>query len=65
MRGFFLGGAAGLLSVLLSNLTDSSFVPRTEHVYLWLAIGVMYGQFAKIAATAQSAAPRAAGDRRL
>jgi len=64
MRGFFLGGAAGLLSMLLSNLTDSSFVPRTEHVYLWLAIGVMYGQLAKNAATAQSAAPRAAGDRR-
>ena len=43
LRGFYLGAAAGLLSILVSDLTDSSLAPRPEQVYLWLAIGVMYG----------------------
>jgi hypothetical protein len=60
LRGFYLGGAAALLSVLASNLTDSSFLPRTEHVFLWLAIGMMYGQLAKQAAGHRSDATRPA-----
>ena len=43
LRGFHLGAAAALASVLVSNLTDSSLLPRPEHVYLWFAIGMMYG----------------------
>ncbi len=63
LRGFFLGGAAGLLTVLVSNLTDSSFVPRPEQAFLWLAIGMMYGWQAKRAAGAQSAAAHAESGR--
>ncbi|HEX9396128.1 MAG TPA: O-antigen ligase family protein [Burkholderiales bacterium] len=44
LRGFFLGAAAALVAMLVSNITDSSLLPRPEHVYLWFAIGMMYGQ---------------------
>jgi O-antigen ligase len=44
LRGFFLGAAAALVAVLVSDITDSSLLPRPEHVYLWFAIGMMYGQ---------------------
>ena len=44
LRGFFLGAAAGLLALLISYLTDSSLLPRPEQAFLWLAIGMMYGQ---------------------
>src|SRR5256885_699164 len=51
MRGFYLGAAAGLASLLISYVTDSSLMPKPEQVFLWLAIGMMYGQLAKKAAT--------------
>jgi len=44
LRGFYLGAAAALAAVLVSDLTDSSLLPRPEHVYLWFAIGMMYGR---------------------
>jgi O-antigen ligase len=44
MRGFYLGAAAGLASLLISYVTDSSLMPRPEQVFLWLAVGMMYGQ---------------------
>jgi O-antigen ligase len=44
LRGFFLGASAGLLALLISYLTDSSLLPRPEQAFLWLAIGMMYGQ---------------------
>ena len=44
LRGLYLGGAAGLASLLISYFTDSSLMPRPEQVFLWLAIGMMYGQ---------------------
>lgn len=47
LRGFYQGAAAALLSMLVSNFTDSSLMPRPEQVFLWLAIGMMYGQQAK------------------
>jgi O-antigen ligase len=47
MRGFYQGAAAGLLSILVSNVTDSSLTPRPEQAFLWLAIGMMYGQCGK------------------
>ena len=46
LRGFFLGGAAGLLALLTSYLTDSSLRPReADQAFLWLAIGMMYGHW--------------------
>jgi len=44
LRGFYLGSAAGLASLLLSYATDSSLTPGPEQSFLWLAIGMMYGQ---------------------
>jgi len=47
LRGFYQGAAAGLLSFLVAGITGSYLTPRPEQVFLWLAIGMMYGQFAR------------------
>jgi O-antigen ligase len=47
MHGFYQGAAAGLLSFLIVGVSDSSFLPKGEQVFLWLAIGMMYGQLSK------------------
>jgi O-antigen ligase len=47
MRGFYQGAAASLLSFLVTGFAGSSLAPRPEYVYLWLAIGMMYGQLAR------------------
>lgn len=52
LRGFYQGAAAGLVSFLVAAVSDSSLAPRPEQAFLWLAIGMMYGQ------RAQPAAPR-------
>jgi O-antigen ligase len=44
LRGFYQGAAAGLACFLISSVTDSSLTPVPEQVFLWLAIGMMYGQ---------------------
>jgi O-antigen ligase len=48
LRGFYLGAAAGLASLLISYVTDSSLRPGPEQSFLWLAIGMMYGQRAGV-----------------
>jgi len=53
LRGFYAGAAAGLVSFLLAGFFGSSLTPRPEQFFLWLAIGMMYGQ----RRTAQQAAP--------
>jgi O-antigen ligase len=47
LRGFYLGAMAGLASFLIAGVTDSSLKPRPEQAFLWLAIGMMYGQRAR------------------
>ncbi|MGE5946933.1 MAG: O-antigen ligase family protein [Betaproteobacteria bacterium] len=47
VRGYFQGAMAGLLSILVSSVTDGSLTPRPEQALLWLAIGMMYGQLHK------------------
>jgi O-antigen ligase len=47
MRGFFQGGAAGLISFAVSGWVGSSLTPRPEYCFLWFAIGMMYGQLAR------------------
>ncbi len=44
LRGFYAGAAAGLVSFLLAGFFGSSLTPRPEQFFLWLAIGLMYGQ---------------------
>ncbi len=51
LRGLYQGAAAGLLSLLVSNVTDGSLVPRPEQAFLWLMVGMMYGQLNKRPAT--------------
>ena len=50
LAGFFQGAAAGLAALLAVAVVDSSLAPRVEQVYLWLAIGLMYGVRARRAA---------------
>ena len=52
LRGFFQGAAAGLIGMLVSDFTDSSLAPRPEQAFLWLAIGMMYGECTRRAAAA-------------
>jgi len=47
LQGFYLGAAAGLASFLVAAIVSSRLTPGTEQVYLWLAIGMMYGQRAR------------------
>jgi hypothetical protein len=44
LRGFYQGAAAGLVTFLVTSFTDSSLTPVPEQAFLWLAIGMMYGQ---------------------
>lgn len=47
MRGFYEGAAAGLASFLIAGMAGSSLTPVPEQVFLWLAIGMMYGQLSE------------------
>ncbi len=47
MHGFYLGAAAGLVSFLMAAFVSSRLTPVPEQVFLWLAIGMMYGQRAR------------------
>jgi O-antigen ligase len=47
LRGFYLGAAAGLAGHLVAGIAGSYLTPVPEQVFLWLAIGMMYGQRAR------------------
>ncbi len=47
LRGFYQGAAAGLVSFLVAGIAGSYLTPRPEQIFLWLAIGTMYGQRAR------------------
>jgi O-antigen ligase len=47
LRGFFQGAAAGLAAFLVAAFSDGSLAPKSEQVFLWLAIGMMYGELAR------------------
>jgi O-antigen ligase len=47
IRGLFAGAAAGLVGFLIAGFAGSALTPVTEQVYLWFAIGMMYGQLAR------------------
>jgi O-antigen ligase len=59
LRGFFSGGAAGLASFLVAGVAGSLLTPCPEQVYLWLAVGMLYGVRARLASRPRSPAPRA------
>lgn len=45
-RGFYEGAAVGLVALLVTGLAGSSLAPVPEQSFLWLAIGMMYGESA-------------------
>ncbi len=47
LRGFFKGAAAGLVAFFVTGIAGSSFTPRPEYAFLWIAIGMMYGLLAR------------------
>ncbi|MFN2644625.1 MAG: O-antigen ligase family protein [Burkholderiales bacterium] len=47
MRGFYQGLVAGLLCFLVTGFAGSSLRPTPEFAFLWIAIGMMYGQLAR------------------
>jgi O-antigen ligase len=42
-RGFFKGALIGLIVFMIAGISGSSLEPTLEQVFLWLAIGMMYG----------------------
>jgi O-antigen ligase len=44
LRGFYQGAAAGLVSFMVAGIAGSYLTPATEQIFLWLAVGMMYGQ---------------------
>lgn len=51
-RGFYQGAAAGLLAFFIMNFADGTLTPAPDQTFLWLAIGMMYGERARQAANA-------------
>jgi len=47
LRGFYQGAAAGLAGFLVAGIAGSYLTPRPVQIFLWLAIGMMYGQRAR------------------
>lgn len=47
LRGFFQGAVAGLACFLATGFAGSSLRPTAEFAFLWIAIGMMYGQLAR------------------
>ncbi|HZE61724.1 MAG TPA: O-antigen ligase family protein [Burkholderiales bacterium] len=47
MRGFFQGAVAGLLCFIVTGFAGSSLRPSPEFAFLWIAIGIMYGQLGR------------------
>jgi O-antigen ligase len=47
MRGLFQGAAAALVCFLVTGMAGSSLRPDPDFLYLWLAIGLMYGMMAR------------------
>ena len=47
MRGFYQGVVAGLLCFIITGFVGSSLRPTAEFAFLWIAIGMMYGQLGR------------------
>jgi O-antigen ligase len=47
LRGFYQGAVAGLLCFIVTGFAGSSLRPTPEFAFLWIAIGMMYGQLGR------------------
>jgi len=59
MRGFYQGAVAGLLCFFVTGLAGSSLRPTPEFAFLWIAIGMMYGQLGRRVTPESRASERA------
>jgi len=59
MRGFYQGAVAGLLCFLITGFAGSSLRPTPEFTFLWIAIGMMYGQLGRRVTPESRASERA------
>ncbi|MEK8088872.1 O-antigen ligase family protein [Thermithiobacillus plumbiphilus] len=46
MRGFFEGGSIAIIVLLIQGITDDKFFPTHPQVFLWMAIGILFGRMA-------------------
>ena len=53
LQGFFEGASAGVVAFIAAGFAGSSLLPAPEQLFLWLAIGVMFGVRFKFAAATQ------------
>ncbi len=61
LQGFFEGAAAGLVAFLVAGVAGSSLEPVPEQAFLWLAVGLMFGIQAKLAAASTALVKRGKG----
>jgi O-antigen ligase len=47
MRGFFQGACAALVGFAVAGMSGGSLRPQPENIFLWIAIGMMYGLLAR------------------
>jgi hypothetical protein len=47
MRGFFQGACAALIAFAVAGMSGGSLRPEPENMFLWIAIGMMYGLLAR------------------
>jgi len=47
MRGFYQGAVAGLVCFFITGIAGSSLRPVPEFAFLWIAIGMMYGEMGR------------------
>ncbi len=44
LRGLYQGAAASIIALAVANFAGSSLMPVTDQCFLWMAVGMMYGQ---------------------
>ncbi len=44
LRGLYQGAAASVIALAVANFAGSSLMPVTDQCFLWMAVGMMYGQ---------------------
>jgi hypothetical protein len=57
LAGFFTGGAACILLLVVQGLTDDSFMPAFTHVYFWLCYGAAVGTLARAQSVHATSSP--------
>lgn len=43
MRGYFIGAGAGLIGMMVYNLTNGHYYPSPEQIFFWVSVGLAFG----------------------